>query len=89
MSLRKEELGRLVQSLKKLAVTGEVVDISQKVGEVVEDMATTMILGQSKDNERYHLKEIAEEVMKVAGAFNLADYVPFIGVLDLQVCLIL
>ena len=88
MSLRKEELGSLVQSLKKLAATGEVVDISQKVGEVVENIATTMILGRSKDNDRHHLKEISEEVLKIAGAFNLADYVPFIGVLDPQVCLI-
>ncbi|KAF3437872.1 hypothetical protein FNV43_RR20628 [Rhamnella rubrinervis] len=82
--LRKEEIGSLVQLLKKLAATGEVVDISEKVGGVVENIATTMILGRSKDDDRYHFKEIADEVLKVAGAFNLADYVPFIGVLDLQ-----
>ncbi|KAF3438545.1 hypothetical protein FNV43_RR21308 [Rhamnella rubrinervis] len=84
VSLRKEGVGSLVQSLKKLAATGEVVDISEKVGEVVENIATTMILGRSKDDDRYHLKEIGEEALKVAGAFNLADYVPFIGALDLQ-----
>ncbi|KAF3437871.1 hypothetical protein FNV43_RR20627 [Rhamnella rubrinervis] len=81
--LRKEEIGSLVQLLK-LAAAGEVVDISEKVGEVVENIATTMILGRSKDDDRYHFKEIADEVLKIAGAFNLADYVPFIGVLDLQ-----
>ncbi|KAF3438540.1 hypothetical protein FNV43_RR21303 [Rhamnella rubrinervis] len=50
----------------------------------MENIVTTMILGQSKDDDRYHLKEIAEEVLKILGAFNLADFVPFIGALDLQ-----
>ncbi|KAF3437870.1 hypothetical protein FNV43_RR20626 [Rhamnella rubrinervis] len=50
----------------------------------MENIVTTMILGRSKGDDRYHLKEIAEEVLKILGAFNLADFVPFIGALDLQ-----
>uniref|UniRef100_A0A2N9E2Y8 Cytochrome P450 n=2 Tax=Fagus sylvatica TaxID=28930 RepID=A0A2N9E2Y8_FAGSY len=46
--MRKQELGSLVQSLKKAAARHEVVDLSAK------------------------------------GAFNLADYVPYLGILDLQ-----
>lgn len=84
--LRKEELGSMVESVKKLAVAGEVVNVSRKVGELVEDIATVMILGKRKD-DRYELKGLAEKVLNLIGAFNLGDYVPFLGALDLQVCL--
>ena len=68
------------------AATGEVVDLGRKIGEVVEDISTRMILGRSKDDDRYDLKGLADEVLTLAGAFNLADYVPFLRALDLQVC---
>ncbi|KAF3455999.1 hypothetical protein FNV43_RR00642 [Rhamnella rubrinervis] len=82
-SLRKGEIGLLVQSLKKSAETSEVVDISSKINEVVADISTMMILGKKKD-DRYDLKGLVEEVLHLIGAFNLADYVPLLGKLDLQ-----
>lgn len=84
--LRREEIGvSLVELLKTSAARGEVVDLSRKIGEAVEDISTRMILGWRRDDERYNLKGVAEEVFTLAGAFTLADYVPFLGALDLQV----
>ena len=45
-----------------------------------------MIFGRSRD-DRFDLKAIIEETFCLAGAFNLADYVPYLGALDLQVCI--
>ncbi|KAF3456002.1 hypothetical protein FNV43_RR00645 [Rhamnella rubrinervis] len=47
-SLRKGEIGLLVQSLKKSAETSEVVDISSKINEVVADISAMMILGRRR-----------------------------------------
>lgn len=85
--LRKEELGYLVQSLKESASAGGVVDLSRKIGELVEDIATTMILGRTKEGRSNDLysKGLVHELLALAGAFNIADYVPVLGALDLQV----
>lgn len=81
--LRKQEIGAMVKSLKKAAEAREVVDLSEKVGELLQDMACKMILGRNKD-DRFDLKGILLETMSVSGAFNVADYVPWLGVFDLQ-----
>ncbi|KAJ9677050.1 hypothetical protein PVL29_022175 [Vitis rotundifolia] len=82
-SVRKEEVGMLVQSLKEMAAAGEVVDISTKVAEVVEDMTYRMVFGRNKDG-MIDLKTLVREGTRLAGTFNLGDYFPFLGPLDLQ-----
>ncbi|MBA0799919.1 hypothetical protein Gohar_010398 [Gossypium harknessii] len=37
-----------------------------------------------KKYEEFNLKELIEELTNLAGAFNLADFVPFLGAFDLQ-----
>ena len=86
-ALRKEELVSLVKELKRVAAAHEVVDISGKVGELIEKMTYKMIFGRNND-DKYDLKGIIEESLSLIGAFNVADYVPWLGPLDLQVCLI-
>ncbi|TKY44691.1 Cytochrome P450 CYP736A12 [Spatholobus suberectus] len=81
--LRKREIGAMVESVKEAAEAGEVVDLSEKVGEVLRDMACKMVLGRNED-DRFDLKGILLETMSVSGAFNLADYVPWLGLFDLQ-----
>ena len=83
-SVRKAEVGLLVKSVKEMASAGEVVDISAKVAGVVEDMAYRMVFGHNKDRI-FDLKTLIREATRLAGTFNLADYVPFLGPLDLQV----
>ena len=80
--MRREEVGSLVQSLKKAAAVHEVVDLSGKVCELNEEATCRMIFGQSSG---FDLKMLIEEAFNLAGAFNLADYVPCLGALDLQV----
>ena len=75
--MRKEEIGSLVQSLKKAAAAHEVMDLSGKVCEFNVETTCRMIFGRSSD-DRFYLKTLIEEALSVAGAFNLADYVPYI-----------
>ncbi|KAK7837431.1 cytochrome p450 cyp736a12 [Quercus suber] len=82
--MRKEEVGSLVQSLKKAAAAHEVVDLRGKVCDLTEKTTCRMIFGRSSD-DRFDLKTLIEEAFNLSGAFNLADYVPYLGALDLQV----
>ena len=84
-ALRREEVTGLVASLRKAAAAREVVDVSRKVGELVADISCRMILGRNIGDDRYDLRGIVEEVMSLSGAFNIADYVPYLAPLDLQV----
>ncbi|TYH52880.1 hypothetical protein ES332_D09G058700v1 [Gossypium tomentosum] len=71
---RKEVLAHFIESLKEAAVAKEVVNISKKVGDLNENMTLKMILGP----------DLIGELTYLAGAFNLADFVPFLGAFDLQ-----
>ncbi|MBA0829609.1 hypothetical protein Goarm_014202, partial [Gossypium armourianum] len=39
---------------------------------------------KTHEYEEFNLKELIEELTNLAGAFNLADFVPFWGAFDLQ-----
>ncbi|KAJ1376173.1 Cytochrome P450 [Sesbania bispinosa] len=80
--LRNRELQLTVKSLTKLV--GEVVDLSEVVQNLVEDIVYKMVLGCSRDDE-FGLKGLIHQGMNLTGTFNLADYVPCLGPLDLQV----
>nr|XP_007152789.1 hypothetical protein PHAVU_004G159800g [Phaseolus vulgaris]ESW24783.1 hypothetical protein PHAVU_004G159800g [Phaseolus vulgaris] len=81
--MRREELGVLVKSLKHSAASGEVVDLSELLGELMEKMVFKMVLGCAKD-DRLDLKNLIQEALNLIGAFNLADYIPWLRVFDLQ-----
>ncbi|XP_057447085.1 cytochrome P450 CYP736A12-like [Lotus japonicus] len=81
--LRKEELGLLVKSLVKAAESGEVVDVTDKVGKVVESVVFKMVLGRSKD-DRFDIKRIVHEALHLSGALNLGDFIPWAATFDLQ-----
>ncbi|XP_027357392.1 uncharacterized protein LOC113866792 [Abrus precatorius] len=81
--LRKREVEAMVKSLMEVAEAREIVDLSEKVGELLQDVACKMILGRNKD-DRFDLKGILLETMSLSGTFNLADYVPWLAVFDLQ-----
>ncbi|KAL8127071.1 hypothetical protein AgCh_014119 [Apium graveolens] len=81
--MRREELGLLVESLKKAAGMGETVDVSEKVARLIQDMTCRMLFGMSRD-DRFDLTEIIHELGELVVAFNIADYVPVLSALDLQ-----
>ncbi|KAK6249636.1 hypothetical protein SCA6_003641 [Theobroma cacao] len=85
--VRKAELGSMVETVKKAAAAGETLDISGKVGELIEDIMYKMIFGRpsnSKD-DNFNLKLLIKEISRLAGAFNMSDYIPYLAPLDLQV----
>ena len=84
-AVRGEELGSLVEWLKGAAAAHEVVDVSRKVRELVADISCRIILGKVRD-DGYDLRGLIEEGLALSGAFNIADYVPYLAPLDLQVC---
>ncbi|XP_019179051.1 PREDICTED: cytochrome P450 CYP736A12-like [Ipomoea nil] len=81
--VRREEVGALLASIKMAAAGGEVVDLSEMVGELIENVTYKMLFGFSND-KKYGLKSIVHEVMALMGAFNIAEYVPFLKPFDLQ-----
>ena len=86
--IRKAELGLLVESVKRAAAATETVNLSRKVGELTEEITCKIIFGRSKD-DRFNLKQLIEEALDLAGAFNLSDYFPYLALLDIQVYLFL
>ena len=83
--IRKEKLDVLVKSLEKAALEGEVVNVSEVVENLIEDIVFKMILGRGRKYEQFDLNKLVLEALALIGAFNLADYVPWLGVFDLQV----
>jgi hypothetical protein len=83
--LRWEEVGVLVRKLRKAAEEGGVVDVSEKIGTMIEDITYRMVLGRNKD-DRFDLKAILDEGIFLIGAFNISDFVPCLSALDIQVC---
>ncbi|XVF50612.1 hypothetical protein PTKIN_Ptkin04bG0115500 [Pterospermum kingtungense] len=81
--IRRMEVESLVKLLKNTVAAGEVVDLSSKVSEVIEDIMYRMIIGRSKD-DRFDLKPLIQEGLMLSGTFNIADYVPFLAPFDLQ-----
>ncbi|KAL3716258.1 hypothetical protein ACJRO7_007941 [Eucalyptus globulus] len=81
--MRREELGRVVRRVRAAAAAHEAVDVSAEVGQLIGDLACRMILGCST-RDKFNLKPGIHEALNLAGAFNLADYVPLLGALDLQ-----
>lgn len=81
---RKEELNLLVETIKKSAKVQEVVDVSEEVAKMSETLICRMIFGK-RSNDKFDLRSLIKESVDLVGAVNIADYVPFLGALDLQV----
>ncbi|PRQ16525.1 putative cytochrome P450 [Rosa chinensis] len=81
--LRKDELGVLLRKLKNAAEEGGVVDVSEDIGLMNEDITYRMVLGCKRDDQ-FDLKAIVEETFSLAGAFNISDFVPSLAALDIQ-----
>ncbi|CAM8971590.1 hypothetical protein QQ045_030799 [Rhodiola kirilowii] len=81
--MRKEEIGHLVDSLRKSSVEGEVVNVSNKINDLIEDVTYRMVIGRTK-YENIDLKSVVEETLRLAGTFNIADFVPWLKPFDPQ-----
>ncbi|KAK7251599.1 hypothetical protein RIF29_34937 [Crotalaria pallida] len=82
--LREREVELAVKSIKEVGkVCGVVMNLSEVVENVMEEIVYKMVLGCSKDDE-FDLKGLIQDGMRVTGAFNAGDYVPWLAPFDLQ-----
>ena len=83
--MRRAELRLLVTSLKRAAERRETVDLSARVTSLTADMNFLMVFGKKYSTmEEKGFKDVIRESMVIIGKFNLADYFPYIGMLNLQ-----
>ncbi|XP_022950766.1 cytochrome P450 CYP736A12-like [Cucurbita moschata] len=86
-SMRKEEIGLVIECLKKAANDGVAVDLSSKVVSLSTDMTCLMVFGRKFGDEELDdrgFKAMIQEVMQLVAAPNLGDFIPFIATFDLQ-----
>lgn len=86
-SMRREELGLLLKSLKQAALNRDVVDISAEVAALNANMSCLMVFGKKYADKEFNergFKAVIKEGMQLSATPNLGDYYPYLGVLDLQ-----
>ncbi|GMN33563.1 hypothetical protein TIFTF001_004225 [Ficus carica] len=86
-AMKKEETGLLIEFIKKAACYRVAVDLSAKITSLNTDMSCRMVLGKKYSDEEFDergFKAIIQEVIYLAAALNLGDYIPFVASLDLQ-----
>ncbi|XP_022132668.1 cytochrome P450 CYP736A12-like [Momordica charantia] len=87
-SMRKEELGLLIDRVREKANDGAVVDLSSEVSSLSTDMTCLMVFGRKFSDEEFDdrgFKTMIQEVMQLVAAPNLGDFnIPFVATFDLQ-----
>ena len=86
-SMRREELGLLIESLKRAASDRVAVDLSASVSSLSANMSCLMIFGKKymdKDFDDRGFKDVIQEFLHLAAVPNLGEFFPFLAVLDLQ-----
>ncbi|KAI3923237.1 hypothetical protein MKW92_007367 [Papaver armeniacum] len=82
-STRENEVKHAVESIRSAADSQRLVDLSLIVESLAEDITHKTIFG-SLQNDRFNSKSLIQEAFRLIGAFNVADYIPYVGSLDLQ-----
>ncbi|XP_022978478.1 cytochrome P450 CYP736A12-like [Cucurbita maxima] len=86
-SMRREELGLLVDYLRDAAKNRAVVNLSSKVCGVITDMTCLMVFGKKYADQEFDergFKSVIQEAMHLAATPNMGDFIPQIAALDLQ-----
>ncbi|KAL5990696.1 hypothetical protein ACLOJK_011599 [Asimina triloba] len=86
-SMRREEVGLFVESLKQSAKAEVEVDVTAMVAALSTSLSCRMVLGKKymdEDFDKRGFKGVVDELNEIIGAFNIADYIPCLGFLDLQ-----
>ncbi|KAI3981029.1 hypothetical protein MKX01_027143 [Papaver californicum] len=82
-STRESEVRNGVESIKVAADSRVVVDLSVIVGSLAEEITHKTIFGSLKDDQ-FNSKFLIQDAFRLIGAFNIADYIPYVGSFDLQ-----
>ncbi|KAI3780135.1 hypothetical protein L2E82_10073 [Cichorium intybus] len=84
--MRREELELIVEKIRTASEKLEVINLSETVGGLIENMICIMLFGR-KNDQRFVFRGLVDEIM-MAGAINLGDYMPMLASFDLQISLI-
>ncbi|KAK1371677.1 hypothetical protein POM88_037769 [Heracleum sosnowskyi] len=86
-AMRKKELSELVNILEDAAQEQVAVDLSSRITSMSSDVSCQMVFWMKFEDKEFDERGfggVIQEGMKMAVAFNLGDYFPYIGALDLQ-----
>ncbi|KAK9714079.1 hypothetical protein RND81_06G070600 [Saponaria officinalis] len=85
-SLRRREIEKMVQRMKEVGdMGGSAVEVGKVVGELIEEITFKMVVGKGKDEDKsYELKGVVGQTLELAGAFNFADFLPFLAPFVIQ-----
>lgn len=84
-SMREEELDLLIKFLRE--GVGNDVDLSAKIATLAADMSCRMVLGKKyvdKEFDEKGFKAVMQEGMHLTATPNIGDYIPYVGIFDLQ-----
>ncbi|XP_023007802.1 cytochrome P450 CYP736A12-like [Cucurbita maxima] len=81
-SMRREEVGLLIDHLQEAAKMHGVVDLSSQISSFIADVICRMVFGRKFVEEEF--KASIHEATLLVGAPDLGDFIPFISMLDLQ-----
>lgn len=84
--MREETLCGVVQSLRSIAEARSIADLSAMVGSLSASITCKMVIGDEYVDVS-GFAEMVHEVMRLVGAFNVADFIPhlaFFHFFDLQ-----
>ncbi|KAL5998405.1 hypothetical protein ACLOJK_009345 [Asimina triloba] len=85
--MRRQELALLLHSINDSAKAQVPVNLSTKLSSLTANITCLMVFGRKymdEDLDERGFHGVIGEGMKLAATFNVADYIPFVGVLDLQ-----
>ncbi|XP_010027781.2 cytochrome P450 71AU50 [Eucalyptus grandis] len=86
-SMRREEVGLLVNFLKDAAHDHTAIDLSSKIFSLSADMSCRMVFGKKymdKEFDERGFKAVIQEGMVLGATPNIGDYVPYLARFDLQ-----
>ncbi|XP_023543272.1 cytochrome P450 CYP736A12-like [Cucurbita pepo subsp. pepo] len=86
-SMRREEVGLLVDYLRDAAKNRAVVNLSSKICCVITDMTCLMVFGKKYADQEFDergFKSVIQEALQLVAIPNLGDFIPPIAALDLQ-----
>lgn len=85
--MRREEMGLMVQSLKEASQAHVPINLTMKLAGLSRDMTCRMVLGKKYMEDKLGeggFQAVLEEIMPLAAALNIAEYIPWTRRLDLQ-----
>ncbi|XP_048128232.1 cytochrome P450 71AU50-like [Rhodamnia argentea] len=86
-SMRREEVGLLVNSLKDASLGRMAIDLSAMISSLSADMSCRMVFGKKymfKEFDERGFKAVIQEGMVLTATPNIGDFIPYLARFDLQ-----